>query len=195
MPLFGKSDTFSENPEVRQVEKMIAKEARDDQKNLDHTIKDLSSAEKAHNKSIKAVDKASHALDKAVEKEHKAAKAVNRAIHNHDSTVAGEQAAEKKVQITKQHEARLEQDLEQKRRQLDELQHRKAQNDHVRESKLSQIHAQAAAAADMRRASYEDGQGQQRASVGGEPASGPGAAPGSGDASAIPGVPSSGAAA
>ncbi|KAI0370171.1 hypothetical protein BV20DRAFT_966785 [Pilatotrama ljubarskyi] len=194
MPLFGKSDTFSDNPEVRQVEKMIAKEARDDQKNLDHTIKDLSSAEKAHNKSVKAVDNAHHALDKAVEKEHKAAKAVNRAIHNHDSTVANEQAAEKKVEITKQHETRLEQDLEQKRRQLDELQHRKAQNDQLRESKLSQIHAQAAAAADIRRASFENGnQQQQRASVGGEPTSG--AAPGSGDASAIPGVPSSGAAA
>ncbi|KAI0676968.1 hypothetical protein C8Q78DRAFT_1000386 [Trametes maxima] len=129
MPLFGKSDTFSENPEIRQVEKMVAKEARDDQKALDHTIKDLSTAEKAHNKSIKAADKAAHALDKAVEKEHKAAKALNRAAHNHDAAVTSEQSAEKTVQIKKQHEARLEQDLEQKRRQMDEIQQRKSHND------------------------------------------------------------------
>lgn len=62
MPLFGKSDTFSENPEVRQVEKMIAKEAREDQKNLDHTIKDLSGAEKTHNKSIKVCISRSYSL-------------------------------------------------------------------------------------------------------------------------------------
>ena len=53
MPLFGKSDTFSENPEIREVEKRVAKEARADQKNLDHAINDLSHADKAHDKSIK----------------------------------------------------------------------------------------------------------------------------------------------
>ncbi|KAH9894369.1 hypothetical protein C8Q73DRAFT_836312 [Cubamyces lactineus] len=198
MGLFGKSDTFSDNPEIRQVEKIIAKETREDQKNLDHTIKDLSGAEKAHNKSIKAVDKAHHQLDKAVEQEHKAAKALNRAAHSHDSAVSNEQNAEKTVergltlpsptrphtslttaspllpQIKKQHEARLEKDLEQKRRQLDELQQRKAHNDQVRETKLSQIHAQAAAAADARRSSFD------QPTVGGAPTSGaaPGAAPG-----------------
>ncbi|KAI9001299.1 hypothetical protein BD414DRAFT_474239 [Trametes punicea] len=168
MGLFGKSETYSENPEIRQVEKIIAKEAREDQKNLDHTIKDLSSAEKAHNKSVKAADKAQHQLEKAVKKEHKAAEALNRAAHNHDAAVAGEQTAEKTVQIKKQHEVRLERDLEQKRHQLDEMQQRKAHNDQIRESKLSQIHAQAAAAADARRSSFD------RASVGGGPAGGAG---------------------
>ncbi|KAI0637908.1 hypothetical protein C8Q77DRAFT_397473 [Trametes polyzona] len=183
MPLFGKSDTFSENPEIRQVEKMIAKEAREDQKNLDHTIEDLSSAEKAHNKSIKVADKAQHALDKAVEKEHKAAKALNRAAHNHDSAISSEQNAEKTLQIKQQHEARLEQDLEQKRRHLDELQQRKAHNDQVRESKLSQIHAQAAAAADARRASFDTS--GQPATVGGPTSTA--------ETSAAPGGPSAGA--
>ncbi len=103
-------------------------------------------------------DKAQHALDKAVENEHKAAKAVNRAVHNHDAAISNEQNAEKTVQvrsqfappparraitpsrpvpydapallqIKQQHETRLEQDLEQKRRHLNELQQRKAQND------------------------------------------------------------------
>ncbi|KAI0824685.1 hypothetical protein BC628DRAFT_1321714 [Trametes gibbosa] len=170
MPLFGKSDTFSENPEIRQVEKMIAKESREDQKNLDHSIKDLSSAEKSHNKSIKAADKAQHALDKSVEQEHKAAKALNRAVHGHDAAISNEQNAEKTLTIKQQHEARLEQDLEQKRRHLDDLQQRKAQNDQLRESKLSQIHAQAAAAADARRMSFDNNDVGQRAAVGDGPA-------------------------
>ncbi|TFK92983.1 hypothetical protein K466DRAFT_581435 [Polyporus arcularius HHB13444] len=141
MPLLGKSDTFSENPDVREVEKVVAKEARTDQKNLDHAITDLSHADKSHNKSIKAANKAAHALDKAVAKEHKAAKAVNKAVHNHEVAVANEQNAEKVIQIKKQHEARLEQDLEQKKQHLDALRQRKEHNDQVREAKLADIHA------------------------------------------------------
>ena len=53
MPLFGKSNNYSENPEVREVEKRVAKEAHQDQKNLDHALGDLNKADKAHNSSIK----------------------------------------------------------------------------------------------------------------------------------------------
>ncbi|KAI0370170.1 hypothetical protein BV20DRAFT_966783 [Pilatotrama ljubarskyi] len=218
MPLFGKSDSFSENPETREIQKGIAKEARDDQRNLDHSVQDLSRAERTHQKSVKAAQNAHHALDKAVEKEYNAAKAVNRAIHDHESTMAGEQAAGKKVELTEQHETRLGLDLDERRRQLSEQQHRKAQNDQVRESKLSQIHAQAADAADVRASSFENGgqqqrQPQKRASIAsaestgnanggstGSPARGSdeySAIPGvpSGDYRAVPGVPSSDAAA
>ena len=54
MPLFGgKSDALSDNPDIRTVDKRVAKEARADKKNLDHAIHDLSKADKAHAKSIK----------------------------------------------------------------------------------------------------------------------------------------------
>lgn len=54
MPLFGSKDSSaSQDPEVRQFEKMIAKEAHDDQKTLDHAVKDLKKAETSHNKGIK----------------------------------------------------------------------------------------------------------------------------------------------
>lgn len=49
----AKSDTMSQDPTIRQFEKRISNEARADQKNLDHVIKDLSGAETTHNKSIK----------------------------------------------------------------------------------------------------------------------------------------------
>lgn len=54
MPFFSKrSDSMSTDPTIRQFEKRIASETREDQKNLDHTIKDLNAAEKTHHKSIK----------------------------------------------------------------------------------------------------------------------------------------------
>ncbi|RPD66674.1 hypothetical protein L226DRAFT_556576 [Lentinus tigrinus ALCF2SS1-7] len=150
MPLFGKSETFSENPEVREVEKTVAKEARADQKNLDHAISDLSQADKTHSKSIKSAEKAAHALDKAVANEHKAAKALNNAAHKHEAAIANEQTAEKTVQIKNQHQDRLAQDLEQRKLHLESLRQRKEHNDQVRETKLSDIHAREAAVAGTR---------------------------------------------
>lgn len=44
---------MSQDPTIRQFEKRIANEARADEKNVDHAIKDLSSAESTHKKSIK----------------------------------------------------------------------------------------------------------------------------------------------
>lgn len=122
MPLFRKSETSSEIPEIREVEKRVAKEAHADQKNFDHAITDLSHADKTHNKSIKvstcfpansrshsprahlvfllqAADKAQLALDKAAEQEHKAVKTLNRAAHKHDAALSNEQNAEKIVQV------------------------------------------------------------------------------------------------
>lgn len=57
MGLFGgskSSGAASEDPETRQLEKMIATEAKNDQKNLDHALKDLSKLDKTHEKAIKA---------------------------------------------------------------------------------------------------------------------------------------------
>ncbi|KAL1940831.1 hypothetical protein VTO73DRAFT_7872 [Trametes versicolor] len=160
MNLFGKSSTLSEDPEIRQVEKSIAQEAREDQKNLDRNIKALSGAEKSHNKSIRATAKAQQAVDKAVETEYEATKALNRAAHDRDAAIANEATAEKSVKIKQEHEARLEQDLEKRRVHLDEQQQRKAQNDQSRESRLSHVHAQAAAAAESRSASLDTAAGQ-----------------------------------
>lgn len=47
------SDSMSTDPQIREMEKRIAQEARTDQKNLDHVIKDLKTTEKNHQKAIK----------------------------------------------------------------------------------------------------------------------------------------------
>ena len=53
MPLCSSNSSMSTDPQIRNMEKRIAQEARSDQKNLDHVIKDLKNAEKAHQKAIK----------------------------------------------------------------------------------------------------------------------------------------------
>ena len=54
MPLFGsKHDSSTTDPQLREVEKMINSEAKDDQKTLDRAVKDLKKAEASHTKGIK----------------------------------------------------------------------------------------------------------------------------------------------
>lgn len=53
MPLCFPSKNTTTDPQVRQFEKRIAEDARVDQKNLDHAIRDLKNAEKTHMKAIK----------------------------------------------------------------------------------------------------------------------------------------------
>lgn len=54
MGLFNStSPEQSQNPEIRQVEKITANGAKADEKNLEHAIKDLKNAEKTHNKGVK----------------------------------------------------------------------------------------------------------------------------------------------
>ncbi|KAI1789004.1 hypothetical protein LXA43DRAFT_599971 [Ganoderma leucocontextum] len=157
MPLFRKSKASGNaDSEIRDVEKTVAKEARADQKSLDSAISDLSKAGDAHNKSIKAVDDARHALDKTVKKEHQAALALDEAKHKHDVAVTEGHNAEKTVQMKQDHANRLEQDLDQKRQRLEEVRQQKGHNDQRRESKLSEMHAREAAAAEAR-SSIEQG--------------------------------------
>ncbi|PIL36860.1 hypothetical protein GSI_00550 [Ganoderma sinense ZZ0214-1] len=164
MPLFGKSK-YSENAEIREVEKRVAKEARTDQKSLDSAISDFSKAEDAHTKSIKAIDDARHALDKAVKKEHQAALALDDAKHKHDVAVTEGHNAEKTMQMKQDHANRLEQGLDQKRQRLEDMREQKSHKDHQRESQLSEMHAREAAAAEAR-ASISEPQSPTTATIG-----------------------------
>ncbi|KAJ3478122.1 hypothetical protein NLI96_g9983 [Meripilus lineatus] len=135
---------MSTDPQIRQVEKMMEKEAKADQKTLSHAIKDLTGVEKNHDKSIKAADKAQHALDKAIKQEYNAAATLNKATHAHDSAVSSHHAAEKTLNLKQQHETRLLQDLEQRRADVENLKQRKATND---VASRAQVHSEGPATA------------------------------------------------
>ncbi|KAH9942034.1 hypothetical protein B0H21DRAFT_527285 [Amylocystis lapponica] len=154
MGLFGSSsDGASADPEIRQFEKIIANEAKADQRNMDHAIKDFTTSEKSHNKSIKEADKAEHTIEKSIKKEHSTAQALNKAEHKHDAALADQKNARKSLEIKRKHEAQLDADVQQRRGTLEQLQQRKEANDQSREAKLAQIHQQAA----DRRASLDNG--------------------------------------
>ncbi|KAI0770742.1 hypothetical protein BC629DRAFT_1595691 [Irpex lacteus] len=148
---------MSTDPTIREFERRIANEAKTDQKNLDHAIRDLKNAEKSHEKAIKSTDKAQHNVDKSVNNEHKRASALNKAEHQHEAAIAAQQNAEKTLGLKRQHQQRLEQDLQQRRATLDDFQHRKDVNDQQREMKLSDIHAAAASRAGSRANSINRG--------------------------------------
>ncbi|KAI0092451.1 hypothetical protein BDY19DRAFT_990171 [Irpex rosettiformis] len=148
---------MSTDPTIREFERRIANEAKSDQKNLDHAIRDLKNAEKTHQKAIKGTDKAQHNVDKSVSIEHKRASVLNKAEYEHEAAIAAQQNAEKTLNLKKQHQQRLEQDLQQRRASLDDFQHRKDVNDQQRELKLSNIHAAAASRADSRANSISRG--------------------------------------
>ncbi|KAH9942053.1 hypothetical protein B0H21DRAFT_824207 [Amylocystis lapponica] len=142
MGLFGSSsDGASADPEIRQFEKIIANEAKADQRNMDHAIKDFTTSEKSHNKSIKEADKAEHTIEKSIKKEHTRCR------------LADQKNARKSLEIKRKHEAQLDADVQQRRGTLEQLQQRKEANDQSREAKLAQIHQQAA----DRRASLDNG--------------------------------------
>ncbi|QRW05297.1 hypothetical protein RhiLY_04296 [Ceratobasidium sp. AG-Ba] len=95
--------------DVKAIEKMLEREAKNDANALKHAMKDVQAAEKAE-----MTDKAVHAHEKAVRKEHDAAKALNKAQHAHESRVSDEQAALKTIEIKKQHQEKLVADVEKK---------------------------------------------------------------------------------
>ncbi|KAH7344691.1 hypothetical protein B0J17DRAFT_712343 [Rhizoctonia solani] len=126
--------------DTKMIEKMLEREAKNDAAALKHAVRDLEAAGKAEVKAEKMIDKAIHAHDKTVRKEHDAAKALNKAEHVHGARVADEQNAAKTIELKKQHQARLEQDVEAKKAALDQLQRRKETNDALRDQKIAQLH-------------------------------------------------------
>lgn len=127
--------------DVKMIEQMLDREAKNDAASLKHAVRDVEASEKAVTKAEKMVDKAIHAHDKAVRKEHDAAKALNKAQHVHESRVADEQNAAKTIEIKKQHQAKLAQDVEQKKTALDQMHQRKETNDALRDQKIVQLHS------------------------------------------------------
>ncbi|KAG8700138.1 hypothetical protein FRC09_006150 [Ceratobasidium sp. 395] len=131
--------------DVKSIEKMLEREAKNDANALKHAVRDLEAAEKAEVKSEKMTDKSIHAHEKAVRKEHDAAKALNKAQHAHDARVADEQSALKTIEIKKQHQEKLVADVEKKKASLDAMQKRKETNDALRDQKIVQLHSHSSA--------------------------------------------------
>ncbi|KZS97704.1 hypothetical protein SISNIDRAFT_481603 [Sistotremastrum niveocremeum HHB9708] len=121
--------------EEKRIEKIWLKETKAEETAIAHALKDLQAAEKAHTKSAKQADKAIHTHDKTVKKEHKTAKALNSASQKHDNAVADERKALKNIEIKRQHQSKLEQDIAAKKMALEQAERRKNTGDTEREAR------------------------------------------------------------
>lgn len=163
---------MSADPQVREFEKRIANEAQQDQRTLDHAIKDLAQAEKSHTKSGNVAEKAKHAVDKAIKAEYKASSALNSAQHKHDDAIVDHQAKVNTLDTQIAYEKALADTVEKRRTSTDEMQHRKDHNDRRRELELSQMHASRAGSLDTSSTSPSGDAGPVGIDDGSQPSSG-----------------------
>ncbi|GHJ89744.1 hypothetical protein NliqN6_6146 [Naganishia liquefaciens] len=131
MGLFGTSDP------VKKEEKMLAKEAKHDDKLVKQALKDLEHTEKEEHRALKAHDKAVKEHAKAVEKEHKLAEQMNKVVHRHDEAVSKENKLAADIQARDQYHAKIEAELAAKKQAVEQATHRH----HTNEAQREQRHA------------------------------------------------------
>ncbi|EJD40162.1 hypothetical protein AURDEDRAFT_70501 [Auricularia subglabra TFB-10046 SS5] len=125
--------------EDKQLETLLKREEKEEERSVQHALKDLKATEKANSKAHKAADKAMHAVEKAQTKEHKTSKTLSKATHKHDDAVAAVTNAERNIGIKQRHLTQLEGDLEQKKQHVDEVQRKKEQHDSIRNAKRAEM--------------------------------------------------------
>ncbi|KAJ9126289.1 hypothetical protein QFC24_002021 [Naganishia onofrii] len=129
MGLFGTSDP------VKKEEKMLAKDAKHDDKLVKQALKDLAHTEKEEHRAQKAHDKALKDHAKVVEKEHKLSERVNAAVHQHDEAVSKENKLQHDIQAREQYHAKLEQEIAAKKKAVEQATQRHDLNNHQREDR------------------------------------------------------------
>ncbi|KAI0722206.1 hypothetical protein C8T65DRAFT_691872 [Cerioporus squamosus] len=132
--------------EAKKLEKVLAKEAKADQKAIDHAMKDIKAAEKALQKCAKTApqtsEKAQKKVSKQKKKEQSAAKALDKATQKHADKLEKEAKAQEKLSTKRQYETHTDQSSRQMHSNFDDCQHSAEANAKDREERLAQIHAQ-----------------------------------------------------
>ncbi|KAG6861267.1 hypothetical protein C0995_002075 [Termitomyces sp. Mi166 len=124
---------------VKKLEKELAKEEKIEASRVKDLLDDLAKTEKAHAKAVKAVHKAGSALAKAEKKEVKAVEAANKATHEHDIAVANRRNAEQDEQLKKRQDAKLVQDIEEKKVKAEVALRDQETHNKTREAKLAEL--------------------------------------------------------
>ncbi|KAI0824654.1 hypothetical protein BC628DRAFT_1419769 [Trametes gibbosa] len=127
---------------VKKLEKLMAWEAKAEELNIKHALKDVKKAEKAVKKSVKAVEKAEKAKGKMVKKEHSTVKALNAAKHKHADALEVETKAEEAASAKRESEAEADRSVQQARGDLESMQTAMDGNARERESRLAEVLAQ-----------------------------------------------------
>ncbi|KAH9850037.1 hypothetical protein C2E23DRAFT_887748 [Lenzites betulinus] len=130
------------NHAVKKLEKLMAWEAKADEANIKHALKDVKKAEKAVKKSVKAVGKAEKGKAKVLKKEHSTVTALNKAKHKHADALEGETKAEEAALAKRESEAEADRSVQLARGDLESMQMTMDGNARERESRLAEVLSQ-----------------------------------------------------
>ncbi|KAI9001325.1 hypothetical protein BD414DRAFT_511877 [Trametes punicea] len=127
--------------EAKKLEKLMAKEAKAEEKHIQHALKDVQKAEKAVKKCLKAIGKAEKEKEKAVKKEHSTMKALIKAKHQQADVLEKETKLEGSLASKRERESEAERQVEQLHEDLENLQVTITGNARERESRLADVFA------------------------------------------------------
>ncbi|KAK7061383.1 hypothetical protein R3P38DRAFT_3489304 [Favolaschia claudopus] len=125
---------------LKHMEKQIIKEGKMEANQVQHSVKDVASAEKASTKAQKSIVKAEKRNDKLNKQEASAAKALNKAEHKHDQVITELTDSDRDLKLRHQTDARLQAELATKKANADKLADAQKMHDTAREDKLREIH-------------------------------------------------------
>ncbi|THH33573.1 hypothetical protein EUX98_g511 [Antrodiella citrinella] len=120
---------------TKQLQKLLVKEAKTDEKNLKRAQKEVSKAEKAFQKSIKDTQKAKKKTELTIKKAQKTAKSLLTAQQSHDDAVMKLDKADQATKEARDKEYQLEQEVSSYQDCLTDVHHSKILNDEARERK------------------------------------------------------------
>ncbi|SPO29439.1 related to DNA binding protein Ncp1 [Ustilago trichophora] len=126
--------------EVKKMDKLMKKEAKNEHKSIKRAIKDAESSEKLFRKSRDAETQAIKRHQKAQTKEHKAAKALSKAKAEYEKYAAELAKAVEDLDIKKRHTESTRVGHETAKKHIDELRNQKTVNDQARSRQAAAIH-------------------------------------------------------
>ncbi|KAK0206091.1 hypothetical protein DFS33DRAFT_1312248 [Desarmillaria ectypa] len=126
---------------LHKLEKQIQKESKLEDSTVKHSLKDLASAEKGVKKADKGLDKAGKTLAKREKEELSAVKALNKATHEHNISAAKSEDAQKDLKMKQNHDAKLHQELETKKAQVEGAINAQKTHNEAREARIAEMQA------------------------------------------------------
>ncbi|KAK7695552.1 hypothetical protein QCA50_000188 [Cerrena zonata] len=115
------------------LEKVLAREAKMDEKNLMRAMKDLAKVEKAYQSSLKDTTKARKGLEKVMKQQHKTSKALESAQKHYDKAQEALVKTDDTYEEKRHHETLRFHDIESAQIQLTESYQAKISNDEERD--------------------------------------------------------------
>ncbi|KAM5534895.1 hypothetical protein V8D89_011450 [Ganoderma adspersum] len=135
------SSGFLSDREVKKIEKVMARAAAADEKQLDSALDDVKKAEKALTKSSKATDRAQKLVTKTRERELAAQKELNKALGKLTSAKEKEHKAQDVLSAKEAHHALADRTARQAQVDLGDCQRTMEENVKDREMRLAEVRA------------------------------------------------------